>query len=396
MMQVTVCWRICMLSVVIFAWVYADGVAVPQSVVRQPLVASMPEQLKIQIETVGRIPSLTIRSETLGAREVLVRFYESRGFRPLWISHDGPLPQADALLQVIRQAEREGIKPIGYHLSCIAQLMAELGRRDTHDQPQNLRAWIDLELLLTDAFFMYGSHVLTGRINPHDLKEAWFGERSLVDLGSVLQQALETDRVAEFLQNLRPTHAGYAALQHTLASYQDIAARGGWPVIPDGPKLQRGDHGPRVAALKHRLRLTADLDQASAAVDNVFDAALEHGLQRFQERHGLDADGTVGASTLTELNVPAAARVRQIELNMERWRWLPQTLGERYILVNIANFALDVVERGRSVLAHASRGWKACPANTILQRGDDVSGAQSALVRATNNRHPGQVALDSA
>ena len=97
--------------------------------------------------------------------------------------------------------------------------------------------------------------------------------------------------------------------------------------------------------------MTSDLDRASAPIDEVFDAALERGLQRFQERHGLDADGAVGTSTLTALNVPAEARVRQIELNMERWRWLPQTLGERYILVNIANFALDVVERGRSVLA---------------------------------------------
>ena len=351
MMQETVCWRICMLSIVVFPWLCAHGLAVPQSVVRQPLFASMPEQLKSRIEAVGRVPSMTVRSDIIGALDSLVRFYEYRGFRPLWIGDEGLLPQADALLQVISQAEREGIKPTVYHLSRIEQLVAELGRRDAHDQSQNLRSWVDLELLLTDAFFMYGSHVLTGQIDPRDLKEVWFGERSQVNLGTAIQQASETDRVAEFLQNLRPTHAGYAALQKTLASYRDIAARGGWPVIPDGPKLQRGDHGPRVAALKNRLLLTSDLDQASAAVDDVFDPALVRGLQRFQERHGLDADGAVGTSTLTALNVPAEARVRQIELNMERWRWLPQTLGERSILVNIANFALDVVEHGRSVLA---------------------------------------------
>ncbi len=351
MMQVTVCWRISMLAMVIFAWLCADGVAVPQSLVQQPLFDSMPEQLKNRIETAGRIPSMIIRSEILNAGDALVRFYESRGFRPLWIGDEGPLPQADALLQKLRQAEREGIKPTVYHLSSIEQLVTALGRHDSHDQSQNLHTWVDLELLLTDAFFMYGSHMLTGQINPRDIKEVWFEERSQGDLGAILQQASETGRVAELLSDMRPAHTGYAALQKALAAHRDIAARGGWPVIPDGPKLQRGAQGPRVAALKNRLLLTSDLDRTAEVVDDVFDAALEHGLQRFQERHGLDPDATVGASTLAALNVPVEARVRQIELNMERWRWLPQTLGERYILVNIANFALDVVERGRSVLA---------------------------------------------
>jgi murein L,D-transpeptidase YcbB/YkuD len=228
--------------------------------------------------------------------------------------------------------------------------MAELRQGNSQNRPQSSRAWIDLELLLTDAFFMYGSHVLTGQIDPRGLNEAWFGDRPELDLETTLWEALETNQVAELLQNLRPPHAGYAGLRKALASYRAIVATGGWPIIPDGPKLQRGDRGPRVAMLRHRLVLTADLDRASAPVDDIFDVALEQGLQRFQERHGIDTDGVVGAATLTALNVPAEARVRQIELNMERWRWLPPQLADRYILVNVANFALDVVEHGQSVL----------------------------------------------
>jgi L,D-transpeptidase YcbB len=87
--------------------------------------------------------------------------------------------------------------------------------------------------------------------------------------------------------------------------------------------------------------LKTALEQGSVQSGEVFDAALEEALQKFQQRHGLAADGVVGASTLAALNVPVGARIRQIELNMERWRWLPQDLGERYILVNIANFALS-------------------------------------------------------
>ena len=193
--------------------------------------------------------------------------------------------------------------------------------------------------------------MLTGQIDPRDLQEVWFMDRPQVDLETALQQASEANLIAEFLRNLRPPHAGYAGLQEALTAYRDILARGGWPVIPDGPKLQRGDHGPRVAALRNRLLLTSDLGEASTPVADLFDAMLEQGVQRFQERHGLNADGVVGPSTLAALNVSAEVRVRQIELNMERWRWLPQTLGDRYILVNVANFALDVVEHGQSVLA---------------------------------------------
>jgi hypothetical protein len=76
MMQATVYWRIYTLSIVVFAWLCAHGVAVPQSVLRQPLFASMPEQLKNRIEAVVRTPSITVRSDMIGALDSLVRFYE--------------------------------------------------------------------------------------------------------------------------------------------------------------------------------------------------------------------------------------------------------------------------------------------------------------------------------
>jgi murein L,D-transpeptidase YcbB/YkuD len=187
---------------------------------------------------------MTVLSAKVGALDSLVPFYERRGFRPLWIGDEGLLPQAGALVQVIGQGEREGISPTIYHLPRVEQLLAELGRRNPHEQSQNLRSWVDLELLLSDAFFMYGSHVRTGQINPRDLKEVWFGGSSQVVLGTALQQASETGRVEEFLQHLRPMHAGYAALQKALAAYRDIVARGGWPAIPEGPKLQKGGSRP--------------------------------------------------------------------------------------------------------------------------------------------------------
>lgn len=324
--------------------------AISQGVAVGPASSPVREQLRARIEA-AKVPStMSIHGESLYAWELLVRFYTQRAFQPVWIDEDGVLPHTEMLVQTIRQSGQEGLKPGVYHLPTIATLITELGQPGDRELSRTQRHRVALELLLTDAYLMYGAHAIAGQIDPKILGEVWFGDRAAMDLTTPLQQALETDSVAAFLSQLRPRHRGYAGLQKAWVYYQAIAARGGWPIIADGPALQKGDYGARVAALRSRLLSTGDLEQGSTQSDGVFDAALEEALQKFQQRHGLAADGVAGTSTLAALNVPVTTRLRQIELNMERWRWLPPDLGDRYILVNIANFALDVVENGQSVM----------------------------------------------
>src|SRR5262249_48075761 len=106
---------------------------------------------------------------------------------------------------------------------------------------------------------------------------------------------------------------------------------------------------PALAALRARLIASGDLDRNAGATP-AFDGATENAMRRFQERHGLDVNAAVGAADLEQLNIPAGARARQIEVNMERWRWLPQLFGDRYIMVNIPDFSLVVVDGRRPVL----------------------------------------------
>jgi len=343
--------RVWVVSIAVFAWLNADGVGRAQPMVPRPLTVSMSEQVRGRLEMLGHTTGTTIQSEIIRAVDSLGRFYEHRSFQPVWICEEGLLPHTEAFVQVLSQAEHEGMGTASYHLVSIERMMAEQKLTHAESLLQNLRDRVDLELLLTDAFFIYAAHMSTGQIDPMILHEVWFAHRSEMDLETRLQHAVEANQVGELLQSLRPTYAGYLALQKALMSYRDIVEKGGWPVIPDGPKLQRGDRGLRVMALHTRLLLSGDLDHASDPTGDIFDAALERALQQFQERHGLNADGVVGSSTLIALNVSAVARVRQIELNMERWRWLPHELEESYILVNLANFTLDVVEHGRSTLS---------------------------------------------
>jgi murein L,D-transpeptidase YcbB/YkuD len=159
--------------------------------------------------------------------------------------------------------------------------------------------------------------------------------------------------VATYMQTLPPQNAEYRALRAALARYRALAARGGWPQVPDGPKLTPGAVDPSVRGLRARLIATGELSEpphAPAAQRDVYDKALEGAVKRFQRRNGLSPDGTVGERTRSALNVTAAERVDQLVANMERRRWLPDDLGERYVWINIPDYSLRVEDHGTTML----------------------------------------------
>src|SRR4029077_609770 len=131
-----------------------------------------------------------------------------------------------------------------------------------------------------------------------------------------------------------------------LANYRLIEAAGGWAEIPPGPSIGPGARGIRVGRLVRRLAITGEL--GGAIRDTVMDARLARAVGDFQTRLGVPRSGLVGELTRQALNVPVAVRIREMELNLERWRWLPADLGAYHVQVNIPAFRLDLVRDGRS------------------------------------------------
>jgi murein L,D-transpeptidase YcbB/YkuD len=316
----------------------------------QFLVDQLDERLRNRIESAGVLPSIMIREEPIRCLAALTMFYEKRAFQPAWITENGPSSRIDVLIQAIRRAGTEGMNPLNYHLSSIESLLDEVRTVQRLNSTSALENPVDLDILLTDAFMLYGSHLLMGQINPETIDPEWSANRRNADFSVVLEQAIESGQIEESLQKCMPPQPGYDRLRRALADYRTTAETGGWPIVPDGPTLRMGDSGERVAMLRLRLLATHDLYEGPQDDRHVFDEPLEQAARRFQNRNGLQVDGQVGRKTISALNVPAEERVHQIELNMERWRWLPQELGQCYILVNIANFELDVIENDDTVL----------------------------------------------
>ncbi len=147
-----------------------------------------------------------------------------------------------------------------------------------------------------------------------------------------------------------PHFLKYLRMYEALILYEGILDRGGWPVIAAGSSLSRGDYGERVLALRKRLLATGDLQEKELYDQFLFDQSLENAVKRFQYRHGLKIDGIVGSNTLQVLNVPPEKRIEQILLNMKRMWHFTEKPGNKYIVVNIPEFKLRLIDNGEVVI----------------------------------------------
>ena len=199
------------------------------------------------------------------------------------------------------------------------------------------------------AWFSYAEDLAFGRVDPRSLNEDWTTPVRDQDLMTAYARARESGDIHASFEALAPAHPDYAALRAELIRRVTLPALRA--PVPPGPRLSRGDAGPRVDALRARLYgigLLADPGRPGAA----FDGALESALIRFQTRRNLAADGVAGPSTIAELNAGEARRIGQLRANLERWRWLPADLGERHVRVNIADYRLEAWRNGELERVH--------------------------------------------
>ncbi len=301
---------------------------------------------KIESVTMARIKC----SNNLRCGSPLVKeFYIQNQYAPIW-TKDGKLStNGEKLLDSINSAYTNGLNPESYHLEIINSLQEQLKNTTDTDDLANLSA--NLDTILTDAFFLYGSHLSNGVVNNKTVYPNWVVTKHAVNLIEKLNQAIDSGDINIILDSLSPKYPEYKELKKQLAIYQDIATKmRNWPVVPGGPKLKEGMHDKRITLLQKRLLASGELKSIPKDKKGIFDDNLQNAVIKYQKSNGLTADGVVGKTSFDALNVPLIKRIKQIELNMDRLRWLPDDLGNSYVMVNIPDFSLNVVDNGHNVL----------------------------------------------
>lgn len=281
-------------------------------------------------------------------------FYEKRAYQPIWVRAGGLTAIGENWRDQLWAVGQEGLETTDYRLR----------RMDRLQQLAGGKARADLELALSDAYLKYCEQLSTGRLKPYLADSEWHIRGPIFDPSHVLDGLSEDSRLKKIFQGLRPRSEQYLQLKAMLQRYQKIKRQGGWPQIPEAEQLKAGMRDQAAIVLRNRLRISHDFRGEMQADPYYFGAALDKALRRFQRRHGLRANGVLNDNTRAALNLSVDKRIRQIKIALERWRWLPTDLGERFVWVSPVGASVSVMKQGNEVLAMRAivgRPYRATP-----------------------------------
>jgi murein L,D-transpeptidase YcbB/YkuD len=265
-------------------------------------------------------------------------FYRHSDYSLAWVRQERPTPQALDMIEILQQADLQGLRAEDYDSSRWAERLERLQREPT------LRDQAHFDVALTICTMRYVSDVRVGRANPRYFQFRLNVGPKELDLSTFVQSYLVngTDLKSE-LAKIEPPIASYREMKRALLTYLRMAKEDDGEKLPDPHGIvfsgTQYDGVPRLARLLHLL---GDLPEIAIAPEDsrLYDGALVEAVKRFQERHGLRTDGYLELKTLEQLNVPISYRVEQIRLALERYRWLRYDFPRPPIVVNIPAFRL--------------------------------------------------------
>ena len=287
-----------------------------------------------------RLTNLADQAQTL---------YASAEYSLLWSKDGEPTAQAREVLDRLRHAEEKGLDPDDYEgrFGTFRFASPEIPSHPSES------ALIRSDVALTLATMRYLSDLHLGRVNPKSPPFAMEVRGKDLDLPSFIKEELVNARDPRaVMESVEPQFLGYRRTLHSLESYRDFLEHDDGALLPDPRRpLEPGMPYVGTGRLRSLLQLLGDLGDTRSSASVNYDTELANAVERFQDRHGLEPTGVLDSATLRELNTPIAQRILQLELTLERWRWLPSTFTRPPIVVNIPEFRLHVVDEQHHIVS---------------------------------------------
>jgi len=256
----------------------------------------------------------------------------------LWLENQQLNQRAYDALAFIASSSHHGLSPNDYHYDLLQQLRTTTNESDVQQ----------FNLLLTDGLLKLTHDIAVGRLDPAVVDPKWSIPRAPFDAAEFLQFALQATDFKACLNTLFPTSIQYRQLNAAAMRYQAYIDRNGWPETPKTPVLHAGDFHQNIPLIRKRLAFEGNT--LTPVNSTHYDKKMEQAVKHFQHRHSLTTDGIIGPATRRAMNVSATQRLQQIKVNLERLRWLPDDLGNRYIMVNLANYRLTAIDNNQTKL----------------------------------------------
>lgn len=295
--------------------------------------AAVPDDIRALAATAKQAPQGAQR--TYDERDWLDRFYAPRAYAPVWLGAN--IPKAAAAVVLLQEAASHGLSPAEYDADGLAAKIRSAGPNDAA-----------LDVALTRAMLQYLADLRVGRVRSGYHSATPDPRLTAFDPVEQLRGGAEQNTLAAAVAKAEPQIALYKYMKNTLKHYRELAKAPAiaLPAMAKGAKVKVDAAYAPAPQLRALLQLVGDEPGPAPAVDDRYTPELAAAVKRFQARHGLLDDGVLGRDTVAALNTPLSARVRQLELTLERLRWLPDFSNGPIVAVNLPAFRLWAINNG--------------------------------------------------
>ncbi len=317
--------------------------------------SDLTDELQTRLESETSELQLKIGDRLLGSSEEIRLFYEERDFAEAW-SKNGKLTKLGEELKLeIAESKYDGLNPEDYHSADIEVLFQAISDKKGKLKAKPFAELADLDLMLTDAFFELARDLEIGKIDPSALKSEWeLGVNTpSTNYNELLNESIRKGSIKDGLESLYPDFKIYKKGREVIRDLDEKSKVDTlvWKTVNLEKSLKLGNSHASIPGLRDRLIFWEFLKPYDVKNPLVFDSQMEEGLKRYQKNNGMEPDGTIGNLTAESLNNSPSNLMDIASVNLERLRWLPDTLRDaELILVNIANYQLDYLNKLDTIL----------------------------------------------